>query len=80
MSDTRERLARCFAVVFSDLDPSQIARATSKTVDTWDSMATVTLVSLVEEEFGVAIAPDEFENLVSFESFLETIERAIPRD
>jgi acyl carrier protein len=79
MSDTRDRLLRCFAAVptFAGLAPSELASASPKTVATWDSMATVTLVSLVEEEFQVSIAPDEFENLTSFESFLETIERAL---
>jgi acyl carrier protein len=35
-------------------------------VATWDSLATVTLVSVIEQEFGVTISHDEYKYIVSF--------------
>lgn len=67
MSDVDERLQECFGTVFPNLSADEILRASSASVATWDSLATVTLVSLIEEEFGVTIAPEEYEYIVSFE-------------
>ena len=33
----------------------------------WDSLAGITLLSLIEEEFGIAISPDDSADLISFE-------------
>jgi acyl carrier protein len=57
MSNEEERLTECFRSVFPDLSSDEILRASSASVATWDSLATVTLVSLIEEEFGVTISP-----------------------
>ena len=67
MSNEEERLKECFRSVFPNLSDDEILRASSASIATWDSLATVTLVSLIEEEFGVTIAPDEYEYLVSFD-------------
>ncbi|HWN10316.1 MAG TPA: acyl carrier protein [Pyrinomonadaceae bacterium] len=67
MSNVEERLKECFGTVFPNLSADEILRASSASVATWDSLATVTLVSLIEEEFGVTIAPEEYEYIVSFD-------------
>lgn len=67
MSDIRQRLTVCFAAVFPDLSPSDIPRASTATVSTWDSLASVTLVSIIEEEFSIQLAPDDLEELISFD-------------
>lgn len=67
MSDTRPRLRKCFADLFPQLAPAQIDQATTENVAEWDSVATVTLVTLIEEEFGVAIDFEDLETLTSFE-------------
>jgi acyl carrier protein len=36
-------------------------------VAAWDSLATMTLVSVIEEEFGVAVSPEDYESVASFE-------------
>jgi acyl carrier protein len=66
MSDVEPRLTRCFAAVFPRLSPDEIARANVNSVGSWDSMATLTLTGLVEEEFGVSIDPRDREELTSF--------------
>ena len=67
MPSVEERLQECFSTVFPNLSADEIRRSSSASVATWDSLATVTLISLIEEEFGVTIAPDEYEFIVSFD-------------
>lgn len=71
MDDVRTRLMRCFSAVFPDLSPSDIERATPFTVAAWDSVANVTLLTVVEDEFGVQIPVDDIETLGSFELLLD---------
>lgn len=67
MPNVEERLEECFSTVFPNLSSDEILHASTASVATWDSLATVTLVSLIEEEFGVTIAPEEYEYIVSFD-------------
>ncbi len=67
MSNMEERLKECFMTVFPNLSADEIPHSSTASVATWDSLATVTLISLIEEEFGVTIAPEEYEYIVSFE-------------
>jgi acyl carrier protein len=69
-----ERLQKCFGAVFPNLGPDEILRASSASVATWDSLATVTLVSVIEEEFGITIAPDEYEQMISFDLVSQCLE------
>jgi acyl carrier protein len=74
MSSTPERLQACMTIVFPDLSEGEIRQASIDSVRTWDSLATVTLISLIEEEFALRIQPEEFEQIVSFESILKCLE------
>ncbi len=67
MSSMEERLKECFTAVFPNLTSDEILRSSTASVATWDSLATVTLISVIEEEFGVTIAPEEYEYIVSFD-------------
>jgi acyl carrier protein len=58
-------------VAFPSLSPEEIARANVNSVGSWDSMATLTLTSLIEEEFSISIDPDDREELSSFELILD---------
>jgi acyl carrier protein len=49
---------------------TQIQLATPDLVDGWDSMASITLVSVIEEDFGIQIEPEDIEHFVSFEAVL----------
>jgi len=68
------RLERCFAAVFPDLSPEQLRQADADNVAAWDSMATVTLMAVVNEEFGSDLDLDQMEPLRSFESLLGHLE------
>ena len=75
MNDTRARLVKCFAAVFPGLSESQIESATTTSIEDWDSVATVTLITLIEEEFGIEVDADDLEQLVSFDSVLSYLEQ-----
>lgn len=67
MNDLHARLTNCFAVVFPDLGPEEIPRASRESLGTWDSMATVTLMSVLEEEFAIEVGPEDLPQLASFD-------------
>jgi acyl carrier protein len=80
MSDTattemRQRLAGCFTTAFPDLDPAKVEAASMENVATWDSMYTLNIVALVEEEFDIMIGIDEIGGLASFKAFEECVSR-----
>jgi acyl carrier protein len=75
MDDLRERLAACFATVFPDLAPEEIPQAAMASVGAWDSLATVTLLTLIEEEFALQVPPGELAELTSFELILDYLQR-----
>jgi|GEM_PF-737500 len=66
MDNVNERLIKCFEIVFPALSASRIPSASQETVDTWDSVATVMLANVVEEEFSI---PMDFERLAELNSF-----------
>jgi acyl carrier protein len=70
MDNAEARLVRCFQVNFPALDEQQVRHASTASVDTWDSVAMVTLINLVEEEFGIQIDLEDVEKMVSFDQFL----------
>jgi acyl carrier protein len=74
MTDRRTRLEKCFAAVFASLDADEIPRATKVTVSGWDSVATITLLAVVEEEFGLRVSPEDITRFVSFQAILNYLE------
>ncbi len=70
MSDIRPRLIRCFAAVFPAIPQDEIPHASQPTVRTWDSLATMTLVNVVEEEFQTRVSPVDMQLFVSFQAIL----------
>ena len=71
MNNVEPRLARCFAAVFPSIPAPQIPSASVETVEAWDSVAMATLVTAVEEEFGVEFDVDSLTELTSFQSILD---------
>lgn len=70
MHDLELRLTNCFAAVFPDLSPERIRTAELTNVPEWDSIASINLVAVIEEEFGVQIDPSDLDQLVSFQAVL----------
>jgi acyl carrier protein len=75
MNDER-RLIGCFQTVFPDLPEAAIPVATQATVAAWDSIAAITLVNVIEEEFQVQMDLDALDELDSFERILKYIGQA----
>ena len=69
MRDQDERLTRCFASVFPGLTQEQIENASSDAVGMWDSLSSVTLAAVIQEEFNVEIELGALSNLDSFQAF-----------
>ena len=69
MRDQDERLIRCFESVFPALTQEEIKNASSDSVGVWDSLSSVTLAAVIQEEFNVEIEPDAFPDLDSFRAF-----------
>jgi acyl carrier protein len=70
-----EKLTRCFRAVFPRLPEAAIPAASVATVVAWDSLAAITLLHVVEEEFQVEVDMEKLAELDSFEkwaAFLST--------
>jgi acyl carrier protein len=70
MDDLQTRLANCFCAVFPELSIDEITRASSASVETWDSVAVVTLMTVIEEEFGISIDEEDPAKFDSFQRIL----------
>ena len=69
----REKLVRCFVLVFPKLSEQQIPTASAGQMADWDSLAQVNLLSVIGEEFGIEIDFEEFEGATSFEKLLDRL-------
>ena len=75
MDETQARLAKCFSIVFPNLSTDEVIRATPSIVENWDSVASVTLLMLIEEEFRINIDMEVLDEFVSFERILAYLQR-----
>jgi acyl carrier protein len=78
MNDIETRVARCFSNVFPDLPPEELASASAASMAGWDSVAQVTLLSSLSEEFGFDFEIEDFEELVSYSLILEYLKKRFP--
>lgn len=73
MDEMESRLTKCFETVFPALPVSAIPLSSQATLGTWDSIATVTLVHVIEDEFGFELDLDLLPELDSFRRILAYI-------
>jgi len=74
MNDIQERVTRCFANIFPGLPPQEIARASTASLAAWDSVAHVTLLSSIGEEFDQQFELEDYADLVSFPLIVDHLE------
>jgi acyl carrier protein len=74
MTTHQQRLTNCFANAFPKIQPDEIPGASAASLAAWDSIAHITLLSAVSEEFGVEFAAEDFEELVSYQSIADYLE------
>ncbi len=67
MDEVQNRLTKCFQIVFPDLPPSEISNARQESVAAWDSVASITLLNVIEEEFQIEIDLELVAELDSYE-------------
>jgi acyl carrier protein len=67
-------VARCFSNVFPGVAQSEISRASTASLAAWDSVAQVTLLSSIAEEFGLDFELEDFEELVSYALIVDYLE------
>lgn len=62
----RRRLTRVFTAILPQVDTANIENATMDNTENWDSLATLSLFTLAEEEFGVKLGLDLIVSTKSF--------------
>jgi acyl carrier protein len=77
MNDIESKVARCFSNVFPDVPPSEFPRASTASLAAWDSVAHVTLLSSIAEEFSLDLEIEDFEDLVSYPLIVDYVESKI---
>lgn len=77
MSDVTRRLLDCFEIVFPDSDVPITTEIRRDSMERWDSMATVTLVGVIEEEFDITFEAEELEAFTSFQAVIDVVSRKV---
>jgi acyl carrier protein len=67
----RERLAGCFHIVFPDLPLDAVYTASQSNTPQWDSVSAISLVNVIEEEFGIELDFEALADLTSFPLIFE---------
>jgi len=73
----KERLVRCFSAVFDQVEVDAIPSLRSEVCEVWDSLASIMLAGVVQQEFGIEISPDEVQTLDSFEKYLGKVDSSV---
>jgi acyl carrier protein len=77
MHNSEQKLATIFETVFPDVPPEKITAASQDSIQNWDSVAAITLMNLVEEEFGIQMDFGDVADLTSFSKILEYVNERI---
>lgn len=64
----QEHLVRCFSAVFPKRSKEEILSASRESLPEWDSLASVTLLALIQEEFQTELDLFDLEHLNSFQA------------
>ena len=75
MDDIKTRLIKCFEAVFPDMPEGEIPSATQSTVPAWDSIAAITLLNVMEDEFQITMDLELVGDLDSFASVYEYLKK-----
>jgi acyl carrier protein len=77
MDTTVAKLEKCFLRVFPNLDSGMIQQASVDNVPKWDSVAQITLLTLIGEEFAIDVDFEEFEGATSFPAILDRLRHTL---
>lgn len=76
MDEQTKRLLTCFRTVFGELPDAEIQAATTSTLAAWDSVASITLVNVIEEEFQIQLDYDAIPEMTSYEAVAKYVSAA----
>jgi acyl carrier protein len=76
MDSTESRLVKVFETVFPDVPRERIQSASQENVGAWDSVAAITLMNVIEEEFEIQLDFDKAAELTSFGEILSYLDCA----
>lgn len=68
MSSDNDRLMDCFATVFPGATREEIRTSKFEDLPGWDSLRGVTLLAVLDDEFGLQMDVTELMNLETFEA------------
>lgn len=71
------KLKECFLLVFPELTADTVGQASSETVARWDSVAQITLLSLIGEKFNMSVDFEYFEGATSFGVIKERVQELL---
>lgn len=77
MSELDVRLSTLFRAVFTGLNEQKVREATRDSVAKWDSIAAVTLLTLMEEEFGEQFDLEEAAEWTSYAQIRDMLEKRL---
>ena len=80
MSDQDDRLVRCFASVFPTLSEEEIRASNVVPLFDLDSLAGVTFVTLIDQEFGVNVELPDLLEMGSFEAISQFLRKRNPSE
>lgn len=78
MDQITTRLVRCFQTVFPGLGDREAQAATQESVAAWDSVAAITLMNVMEEEFGIQMDFEQLAELDSFHRIRDYLQKEVP--
>lgn len=77
MYDLDVRLSALFHAAFPGMSEQDVHNATRDSVGQWDSIGAMTLVTLIEEEFGTQFDLDEAAEWASYQQIRKDLENRL---
>ena len=71
MDEIKTRLIKCFETVFPETPESEITKANQHSLAAWDSIAAITLLNVIEDEFQITMDLELAGELDSFQKIYE---------
>jgi acyl carrier protein len=71
--DTQIAILDCAGTVFPFLSADEVRTATREGLSEWDSLATLSLITLIEETLDIMLTDDEVQEFTSVESIIAVL-------
>lgn len=75
MDETEQLVSDCFTATFPQLSPETVCLADVDNVESWDSTQMLTLVAMLQEQFGFSIAEKDIFDLTSYKAVVDYVRR-----